>query len=149
VSSAEIVDLQQHDLAQFEALLRLNLLPTEDCVEQAANFCAIYDDGELIAAGGLEPVSARFGLLRSIVVQDKHRGKGLARQMTMQLLQQAKTDGREAVFLLTETATDYFATLGFQSVARDEVPAEITLTRQFSSLCPDSASCMCLRLSAD
>jgi amino-acid N-acetyltransferase len=149
VSSAEIIDLQQHDLTQFEALLRLNHLPTEDCVEQAANFCAIYDGDELIAAGGLEPASVRFGLLRSIVVQDRHRGKGLARQMTMHLLQQAKTDGREAVFLLTETATDYFATVGFQSVARDAVPAEITLTRQFSSLCPESASCMCLRLSAD
>ena len=147
--SAEIVDLQQHDLAQFEALLRLNHLPTEDCVEQAANFCAIYDGDELIATGGLEPTSARFGLLRSIVVQDKHRGKGLARKMTMHLLQQAKIDGRVAVFLLTETATDYFATVGFQSVARDAVPEEITLTRQFSSLCPDSASCMCLRLSAD
>ena len=149
MSSAEIVDLQKHDLAQFEALLRLNHLPTEDCVEQAANFCAIYDGDELIAAGGLEPASARFGLLRSIVVQDRHRGKGLARQMTMHLLQQAKTDGREAIFLLTETATDYFVTVGFQSVARNAVPAEITLTRQFSSLCPDSASCMCLRLWAD
>ena len=147
--SGEIVDLQRGDIAQLEALLRSNHLPSEDCNQQAYNFCAIYDGDEVIAAGGIEPASERFGLLRSIVVQDKHRGKGLARRITSHLLQQAEIDGRVAIFLLTETATTYFASLGFQPLARAEVPAEIASTRQFTSLCPDSASCMCLQLSRD
>ena len=145
VTASAIVSLHEGDLAQLEALLADNHLPVDDCREQYSIFHAIYLDDELIAAGGVEP-AGNFGLLRSIVVKPEHRGGGLARRLTDHLLERAQEEGREAIYLLTESAADYFAGLGFRPVERADVPVAITRTRQFSSLCPDSASCLFLPL---
>ena len=141
----EIVKLEREDLPLLAALLRANHLPDDDCAEQAQHFCALYRDGELVAAGGLEP-AGDYALLRSIVVQAPHRGQGLARRITEHLLQRAGQGGVRAVYLLTESAADYFTGLGFRPVARADVPPDIVRTRQFSALCPDSASCLFLPL---
>jgi amino-acid N-acetyltransferase len=145
VLRGEIVQLRRADLAQLEALLRANQLPADDCSEQQQYFCAIYKGDQLIVAGAIEPVG-QFGLLRSIVVREDCRGKGLARDITAHLLQRARNEGRSAIYLLTQTAEAYFAALGFVPVPRADVPPALTRTRQFTSLCPDSASCMCLQL---
>jgi amino-acid N-acetyltransferase len=145
VSRADIVQLRRADLAQLEALLRANQLPADDCAEQAQRFCAIYKGDQLIAAGAIE-AAEQYGLLRSVVVLEDCRGMGLARDITAHLLQCARDEGRLAIYLLTETAEAYFAALGFSSVPRTDVPLALTRTRQFSSLCPDSASCMYLPL---
>ena len=143
--SRTIVTLRRADLAQLEALLQDNHLPAEDCVEQAQHYCASYAGDELIAAGAIEPVS-QYGLLRSVVVREDYRGRGLARRITTHLLNQARDEGRVAIYLLTETAQSYFADLGFVPMARADVPEAVSLTRQFVSLCPDSAICMYLLL---
>ena len=148
MSRAEIVQLGCADLAQLESLLRANQLPADDCADQAHRFCAIYRGDQLIAAGAIE-VAGQFGLLRSVVVREDCRGMGLARNITAHLLQQAREEGRLAIYLLTETAEAYFAALGFSLIPRSDAPPALTRTRQFSLLCPDSASCMCLQLRCD
>lgn len=148
VSTGAIDKLRRADLAQLEALLRANHLPAEDCAELARHCCASYQGDELIAAGVIEPV-AQYGLLRSIVVREDHRGRGLAGRIISHLLDQARDEGRVAIYLLTETAQTYFAGLGFVPMARADVPKAVSRTRQFASLCPDSASCMYLLLQRD
>ena len=128
-------------LDQLESLLRNDDLPIEDIGECADIFCGIFDGDRLVAAGGLEP-AGNFGLLRSVVVQSQYRDQGLARAIVEFLLEQARLQGREAVYLLTETAASYFENLGFSRVERAQVPAAIAQTRQFVELCPDSASCL-------
>ena len=140
-----IVGLQFADLAQLESLLRANHLPTEDCLEQAQFFYGIFNQGELVAAGGLEP-AANFALLRSVVVREQNRAQGLARDLCRFLIELAESEGRESIYLLTETAEAYFEDIGFNRVDRDQVPTAITQTRQFASLCPDSASCLVMHL---
>jgi len=140
-----IVSLQPANLPQLEALLRHNNLPAQDCAEQAQNFCGIFDGDELIAAGGLEP-AADYALLRSIVVKEQYRASGLARNIAEYLISLAEAEGRQAVYLLTETAGSYFQKLGFTPLSRADVPAAIAQTRQFSALCPDSASCLMMPL---
>jgi amino-acid N-acetyltransferase len=141
VSVQSIVPLRRVDLAQLVALLQVSHLPAEDCAELAQHYCASYAGDELIAAGAIEPV-AQYGLLRSVVVREDYRGRGLARRITTHLLDQARDEGRLLIYLLTETAQAYFADLGFVPMARADVPKAVSLTRQFASLCPDSASCM-------
>ena len=142
---SSIVRLQPAHLAQLEELLRQNNLPTQDCAEQAQNFYGIFDGDELIAAGGLEP-AGDFVLLRSVVVQEQYRASGRARNISEHLISLAEADSRLAVYLLTETAESYFRKLGFTPLSRAEVPAAIAQTRQFSALCPDSASCLVMQL---
>lgn len=145
MSDSEIRKFRVDELAQLETLLRLNGLPTEDCAEQAGNFHALFEAGQLIAAGGLEP-AGDYALLRSVVVDARYRGRGLGLQMTDYLLQLARRRSLSAVYLLTETAGAYFVNSGFTEIGRDEVPAAIAETRQFASLCPDNATCLVLRL---
>lgn len=140
-----IAALQSADLAQLESLLGAHHLPYEDCAGQLGIFCGVFDGNELIAVGGLEP-AGEYALLRSIVVQQRYRARGLARAITEEFLRQAEAEGRAAVYLLTETAEDYFARQGFEKIGRDVVPSAIARTRQFAALCPDSASCMRLTL---
>jgi len=145
MSVSPIVSLQPAKLAQLEALLRLNNLPTQDCAAQTQNFYAMFDGDELIAAGGLEP-AANYALLRSIVVKKQYRASGLARSISEYLISLAEAEGRQAVYLLTETAGPYFQKLGFTPLPRAEVPAAILQTRQFSALCPDGAGCLVMPL---
>jgi len=140
-----IVWLSADRLNQLETLLSANGLPLEDVVEQAEIFCGVFDGENLVAAGGLE-AAGNDCLLRSVVVKSSYRGQGLARAITEFLLRQARSQGRSAVYLLTETAAQYFENLGFRQVSRAQVPAAIARTRQFSSLCPDGASCLMTKL---
>lgn len=143
--ASPIVRLYPANLAQLEDLLSRNHLPAQDCAEQAQNFYGIFDGDMLIAAGGLEP-AADYALLRSVVVMEQYRSSGLARKITDYLIDLAESEGRLAVYLLTETAAPYFQRLGFTPLSRAEVPVAITQTRQFSTLCPDSASCLVMQL---
>ena len=140
-----IVKLHPVSLAHLEALLSQNHLPTQDCVEQMQNFYGMFAGDELIAAGGLEPAED-YALLRSVVVKTQYRAMGLAQKIVGYLLDLAESENRLAVYLLTETAGSYFQKLGFKPVPRKEVPEMIRQTRQFSTLCPDSASCFVMRL---
>jgi amino-acid N-acetyltransferase len=53
------------------------------------------------------------------------------------------------IYLLTTTAPDFFAGLGFRRAGRKTAPPAIRATRQFATLCPASAVLMHLNLSED
>lgn len=136
-----IVELRADDLAQLENLLSRNNLPAEDCAEAARFFCGIFDGADLVAAGGLE-TAANDALLRSVVVDPRYRARGLATRITEFLVTQAENDGRDAVYLLTDTAEGFFEKLGFVRIDRASAPPAIAQTRQFRLLCPQTASCL-------
>ena len=140
-----IVQLRASDLPQLRELLTSNGLPDDDCAEQLHGISGIFNGDDLVVAGGLEIVGP-YALLRSVVVHPDFRGQGLARRLTAYLLQRAEIQDVSEVYLLTETAEGYFEAMGFRRVAREQVPADIRSTRQFESLCPDSAACMCIGL---
>ena len=144
---ANIVKLQATDQAQLESLLQANGLPSEDCAAQLQAFFGIFDDAQLIAAGGLE-AAGDHALLRSIVVQAEFRSMGLAAALTDFFSAEARARGLQDLYLLTETAEGYFSRFGFAAIERDQAPAVITETRQFAGLCPESAVLMRLQLRA-
>lgn len=105
-------------------------------------------DSEPVGAGGLE-FTDDGALVRSVVVEPDERGAGHGRALVEALLDRA-ADAPEpatAAYLLTTTAEDFFADLGFERVDRDRVPPDVRATRYFSDRCPSSATCMRLDLS--
>lgn len=143
--TGSIIGLKPSDLTRLENLLHDNHLPKQDCAEQLTHFFGLFDGKQLIAAGGLEP-AGDYALLRSVVVEQGHRSQRLGSEIVKFLLQQARAQGLDAVYLLTETAESYFEKFDFIAIARQQVPRAIRNTRQFVSLCPDSACCMVLKL---
>ena len=132
------------DIPAIKQLLIDNKLPVEDLNKQI-NFFMEKDKNQVICVGGLEK-HGKYSLIRSIAVDDNFKGTGLGSKMTDFLIKQAKFQNFEGVYLLTLTAEKFFPKFGFQKISRDQTPPEIKSSSEFSSVCPDSAVVMELRL---
>jgi amino-acid N-acetyltransferase len=97
----------------------------------------VRQGGQVVAAGVIEPLEAG-GLLRSVVVDPALRGQGLGGLVVDRLVAQA----RGPLFLLTETAPDFFATRGFEDLSRAQAPEAVRHTEEYCSLCAESAALM-------
>jgi amino-acid N-acetyltransferase len=123
------------------ALLASENLPTVDLPENLEDFFVAIDSDEVVAVAGLEKYN-QSGLLRSVAVKAKYRNQGIAKKLIKVIGELAVSNGLRELFLLTETAPDYFNRFGFTKIARTEVPAEIQLSSEFCHLCPQSAFVM-------
>ena len=103
---------------------------------------AVATDAERVVAGAGVEVHGASGLLRSVVVAADLRGSGMGAALVADRLAWCRARGLSSVYLLTETAADFFARRGFTHVRREEVPQEIRRSDEFSRLCPDSAAVM-------
>ena len=122
--------------AAFVNALAANGLPTEDLTSE--EFC--YFAWKDAAWGG---VGVREdALLRSIVVRPESRGRGAGAAVTQAIAARAFANGTRRLWLLTTDAAPFFACQGWRTAEREAAPASIAASRQFSGLCPASATLM-------
>lgn len=105
------------------------------------DFLVAERSGSVTGAVGLEPYGSS-GLLRSLVVSPAIRGHGSGTRLVDALETRARELGITELWLLTTTAADFFARLGYAPAERDRAPEAIKDTAEFKSLCPSSAVCM-------
>jgi amino-acid N-acetyltransferase len=129
------------DLAAVERLLTANDLPLDGVRDAFGTFVVAESAGELIGVAGLE-ICCDDALLRSVAVHPEWRSKGVGRALVTRAISNAEARGIHALYLLTTTAERYFPTLGFAKVAREDVPAEVRATKEFTDACPASAVAM-------
>jgi len=111
------------DRAELEALLTSAKLPLDGldaCYPRDVIVARI--DGALVGAAGLER-RGTAGLLRSVVVAEPMRGKGIAEALITERLCIAKLDALTAVYLVTADAERYFQRFGF--VRTGHVPGPV------------------------
>jgi amino-acid N-acetyltransferase len=130
------------DLANIRRALDLESLPSADLTAEALDLFLVYRD-EVGVAGvvGLETYGD-VGLLRSLVVTNKHTGRGLGRRLVSAAEELAKEHHVHAIYLLTTTAEAFFEYMGFRRIERDTAPLTIQRSHQFSALCPTTAVLM-------
>ena len=142
-----IENAEASDFPAIAALLRETNLPPDD-IER-------YLDGFLVARGseaatghdtllgsvGLE-IYEESALLRSLAVHPDFQGNGLGTRLVNGITQIARDRGITRLYLLTDTAEDFFKRLGFKLVSRDEVPEEVKQSIEFTTLCTESPSFM-------
>lgn len=129
------------DAQSIHDLLQRSGLPTSDLSTARPEFLVAERAGQIIGVGALE----HFGtaaLLRSVAVEPQWRGSGVGRWIIANLEQRARAAGIDELILLTLTARDFFARLGYSPKRRDQVPSAVLGSSEFRSLCPASASCM-------
>ena len=141
VPAAQIRPAATSDLPRVEMLLTASQLPLTGVREALADFVVAEADGEIVGVDGLE-LCCDDALLRSVAVAPEWRSKGLGRALVTRAVAEAEARGIRALYLLTTTAEHYFPSLGFQRVGRDEVPAEVKATEEFTTACPASATVM-------
>lgn len=134
------------DLAAVRALLRAAHLPLDGLDEQFGDGYAVAESaGTVIGAEGIETYDDA-GLLRSAVVADAWRGRGIGDALTRDRLEWARSRGLREIYLLTTTAADYFPRHGFSRVSRATAPAVVQRSHEFAEACPQSAVAMRLVL---
>jgi amino-acid N-acetyltransferase len=122
-------------------LLVRNGLPTGDLAASRPQFIVACDGERVIGTGAIQPYGSA-ALLRSVAIEAQSRGTGVGRLIVAELERRARAAGIGKIVLLTLTAADFFARLGYSPQDRIQVPAPVLDSAEFRSLCPASAICM-------
>lgn len=131
------------DLESVCDLLRAVGLPADGVADQfgAGWVLARNEDGDLIGVAAVERYGTA-GLLRSVAVRPDWRGEGLGRALAANRIAWAGSQGLEALYLLTDTAAEYWPRFGFRVVGREDAPAAVRASVEWAHACPQSAVAM-------
>lgn len=122
-------------------LLKTSKLDPSDLNQTNIRLFSLKEDENLIGVGGLE-VIGDVALLRSVAVDPAYQKRGLGAQLVSQIEKAAKESGLTSLYLLTNTAADFFKAQNYQVIHRDNFAESLKQTAQFSGLCPVSAVSM-------
>ncbi len=128
----------------IDFLQKVNL-PTSDLPSELSGFTLAFDGEQIVGSAGMELLGS-YGLLRSVAVAETHRNHQLGQRLFSAALDFARSHEVQEVFLITNTAEQYFEKNGFRQVDRGDVPIEVLETEQFRELCPSSSAVMKIAL---
>ncbi len=137
------IDLDTSYHPQIVQFLKDEGLPHEDVgLANWFSLIGIEENSELVGIAGLENCG-EFLLLRSVVISESYRGKGLSRILINELHQRATNSNYSETYLLTLDKAQLFQQkFGYEELERSVAPRPIAESRQFSGLCPGSATLM-------
>ncbi len=116
-------------------------LPQDGARDHFARALVARQGGRIVGSALVE-LYPEGALLRSVAVEGELRGQGLGVRLTERALALARQHGARRVYLLTETAADFFPRFGFHAIARADVPASVQTSVEFTTACPQSAVVM-------
>lgn len=125
------------DVPAVEALLTVAGLPLEGAADALALGVVGRDGDAVVAAAAIERYG-EAGLLRSVVVAPGRRGTGLGREIVGAAEALARDEGIGDLYLLTETAFDWFPRLGYEVVDRAVAAAVVGESIEFTTVCRDT-----------
>jgi len=103
-----------------------NLLPRSlhELYRHLRDFFVIEIDGKVVACGALEIFTEDLGEVRSLVVADEYKGKGLGHVLVERIIQEARQLGLYRLMALTYVP-EFFHHLGFKTVAKNTLPEKV------------------------
>lgn len=135
---------RRDDKAAIISLLESQSLPVLDLTDQSLHYFVVVESSSrgdgLLGTAALEP-RGDAAILRSLVLAPSCRGQGLGKALVNALETAASARTLSGLYLLTETASEFFKSLGYQLHDRKTVPEAVASSCEFESLCPDSAQC--------
>ena len=136
---------QKSDYPAINVLLQTATLPPDGIEPHLENFLVVrYPEAVagpefLVGTVGLE-IYGKSALLRSLAVHPDFQGIGLGTRLFDGIIEVARRKGITHLFLLTDTAENYFKKRGFVLVKRDKVPDDMKQSIEFATLCTSSPS---------
>ncbi|OGU61521.1 MAG: hypothetical protein A2V66_00425 [Ignavibacteria bacterium RBG_13_36_8] len=129
------------DKERIFQLLQSLRLPLEGIEEHLRNFLVMEINQKIFGVVGLE-IYENKGLLRSLGVNYEVQGNSYGKLLCKEILEKAKQLNLDEIYLLTETAEDFFSKQGFEKISRKIVSDRVKESVEFKSVCPQSAVCM-------
>jgi len=140
-----ISNARTEELPEILALLDECDLPKQGLADHLDTTLIARDGMSIVGCAALE-LYQEYALLRSLAVRATHRKRGLGTRLTKATLDMARDHEVSAVYLLTETASAFFPRLGFRPTQRSKVPQKVQSSIEFTTLCPESAAVMKIKL---
>lgn len=129
------------DQPLVDALLSAAGLPLDGAAEAFGLGVVARDRDRVVAAAAVERYGAA-GLLRSVVVAEDHRGGGVGRAIVAAAEALAVSEGIRELYLVTETAPDWFPRLGYRPVERVVAEAAVGASVELTTVCRDTGIVM-------
>ena len=134
------------DESAVKQLLSESSLPISDITTQhLQHFFGCGSGLELEGLIGLE-LYGEVALLRSLAVALSRRGGGVGSGLVAHAERHARDQGVQSLYLLTTTAEQFFLRRGYARIQREDAPAAIKGTKEFSGICPASSAFMVKQL---
>lgn len=142
-----IESLAQEDVAALFNLLQMSGLPVDGLDKHLHTALVAKSGDEIVGSAALEMYGGS-ALRRSVAVTEARRGTGMGRQIMEAAIGVAQQHKLQRVYLLTETAADWFPRFGFAPIARSAVDLAVQQSVEFTSACPTSVQVMLLEFAA-
>ena len=139
------------DIPDMVRLLTAANLPPFPVGDHWDTFWLLESDDGVVGMIGLE-VYVPSALLRSVVVDESLRGRGLGDLLTQKALSEARSRGVRNIYLFTMDRAPFFARYGFTVCTMDDFDQEGRKTSQYLALVerPDIAAMLtAMRLELD
>jgi amino-acid N-acetyltransferase len=92
---------------------------------QLDDFTVSEEDGEVIGCAALTALKPDVAEIRSLIVREDQRGRGIGRALVRSLLRRAGEIGYDEVVAITKRAVAFYEELGFAETSFDRFPAEV------------------------
>jgi amino-acid N-acetyltransferase len=129
------------DLPNMHSLLKAVGLCTAGLDECSGAILIAKDRRTMVGSAALE-LFGRSALLRSVAVAKGMQRRDIGGRLVTSALGLARQLCVSNVYLITETARDYFLRHGFCVIERSEVPESVRTSVEFTQVCPDTATVM-------
>ena len=121
LEAPKIYKLLELSARQGELLPR-SLSELYDCIRDFHTY--IDDQEELIGCCALHPTWEELGEIRSLIVQQESRRKGIGRKLVTKCLEEARDLSIRRVFVLTYNP-EFFMQCGFTTISKSMLPHKI------------------------
>ena len=114
-------------LRMMEPLVEREILipRTHGMLEEQCDSFVVYEvDGILHACGALRSYSGNRGEIAGLAVDETYASMGIGKKIVSFLLEKARRQGMEQVFVLTTQTSDWFSDLGFYEGTKEQLPRE-------------------------
>lgn len=115
-----ICQLLEHYAAQGDLLPRSE----QDVRDNLALFRVIDGENGILACGSLEHFTEELAEIRSLMVDQNAKGRGLGREIVLNLLEFARTTPTKRVMALTYVP-EFFHSMGFETVSKQIFPEKV------------------------
>ena len=139
-----MVEIDRADSSHLPAVRALLVgagLPVDGLMEVPTSVFVARDGARVVGAVALEH-HGDDGLLRSLVVDFSRRQQGVGSQLAEAAEAEATRQGMAGVYLLTETAADFFTRREYRPIARDGAPGPVMASIEWAEACGESAVAM-------
>jgi UDP-N-acetylmuramate: L-alanyl-gamma-D-glutamyl-meso-diaminopimelate ligase len=135
---------RRDDMTSVRAVLAATSLSEQADDDQAGDFFVLCNEDGVVGCVSLE-VLGDDAILRALAVDPKFRGAGYGWVLADTAVSQARGRGVRRIYLLTATASDFFAAkFGFRVVDRSTLSRQVAASETFTR--PDSAQQVSMRL---